>query len=1040
VEGKVKKLWIVAAVLLSMSTLARGEGNAPQQIFIVDNPGDAPADSVPVFFPRTLRAAIQCANYTSGLDEIRFVAIGLIQPVSPLPNITHPILLDGRITTAKITLDGSLIPTPPLGQSYVGLAVVGGASVVTDVEIKGFPSGGILLRENNNILRRCDIHDNGRPTTSGPGINVVSSSNNIIALNAIYGNNAEGIILLASSNSNRIDSNLIGTPDGFTRAPNASGIHVETGNNRISENVISGNIGSGIELFRGGPDTSKFNLIAYNNIGTTQSGGDSLPNGGHGIQALAGVADTIFGNLISGNLLDGIALSEPVRDMEISENIIGREEGPPLSLPNRSGINSSGMNIFIINNAVSGNANEGIALQNSGRAIIKGNRIGVDYRNEVVPNGTVGIAIRSSSNHVIGGIWPEDRNVISGNLSWGIEINGLTASENLITGNYIGTDSSGIESAPNGGGGVIITQGTFNNTIQSNVISGNTGHGILVTPRFGQVPHDNQIVRNYIGTVAGGMSGLGNTLSGVAIMNARNTMVGSNAIADGNVISGNLLDGVLITGDTARSNTVVGNLIGLAANGQGMIPNQGAGVTLLNASDNDIGDNLAQSPNYIGGNTGPGVWLFGEGSTGNIVTNNVIGLAAGAFIYPNSSGIVIDGASNNFIGSGPLGAPQNVIAHNKGDGVRVLTTARANFIRWNSIYENDELGIDHSNDGVTANDQLDLDAGPNMLQNFPVLNVATIDAAGLHVYGTLSSTPLAEYQLDFYSNELCDPGNYGEGKTFLGFTNITMDATGAARFHVVLPVVPITHFITATAIDTSSNTSEFARCIPISLPGEYADLSITVTDSVDTVDRGDSLTYWLKVVNDGPSSAVDVVVKDTLPDVVTFLVDSSSQGMCTYSDRVLTCLIPSLAPSTEITIKVFTHADSAGEAVTKTSVTSSTVDPNPTNNRALDTTLIRLPAAVVDRSDTPAEYNLDQNYPNPFNPKTGVRFQVPAVSDVKLVVFDVLGRQVAVLLNERKTPGSYEVSFDASGLSSGVYYYRLSAGMFVQTRTMLLIR
>jgi hypothetical protein len=91
-------------------------------------------------------------------------------------------------------------------------------------------------------------------------------------------------------------------------------------------------------------------------------------------------------------------------------------------------------------------------------------------------------------------------------------------------------------------------------------------------------------------------------------------------------------------------------------------------------------------------------------------------------------------------------------------------------------------------------------------------------------------------------------------------------------------------------------------------------------------------------------------------------------------------------------------------------------------------------AAVPDR------YVLEQNFPNPFNPKTGVRYQVAGVSNVKLVVYDLLGREVAVLVNERKGAGSYEVAFDGSGLASGVYVYRLTAGAFVQSRKMVLLR
>jgi hypothetical protein len=95
----------------------------------------------------------------------------------------------------------------------------------------------------------------------------------------------------------------------------------------------------------------------------------------------------------------------------------------------------------------------------------------------------------------------------------------------------------------------------------------------------------------------------------------------------------------------------------------------------------------------------------------------------------------------------------------------------------------------------------------------------------------------------------------------------------------------------------------------------------------------------------------------------------------------------------------------------------------------------------------PSVFALLQNYPNPFNPKTGIRFQVPGVSDVRLSVYDILGREVAVLVNERKAAGTHEVPFDATGLASGVYIYRLTAslpagqaGSFTATRLMSLVR
>lgn len=88
----------------------------------------------------------------------------------------------------------------------------------------------------------------------------------------------------------------------------------------------------------------------------------------------------------------------------------------------------------------------------------------------------------------------------------------------------------------------------------------------------------------------------------------------------------------------------------------------------------------------------------------------------------------------------------------------------------------------------------------------------------------------------------------------------------------------------------------------------------------------------------------------------------------------------------------------------------------------------------------PEEFSLEQNYPNPFNPSTTIRFDIPNASPVRLSVFDVLGREVAVLVNEQIAAGVHEVSFDAKQFASGMYVYRLQAGNFVQTRKMLFLK
>jgi hypothetical protein len=113
--------------------------------------------------------------------------------------------------------------------------------------------------------------------------------------------------------------------------------------------------------------------------------------------------------------------------------------------------------------------------------------------------------------------------------------------------------------------------------------------------------------------------------------------------------------------------------------------------------------------------------------------------------------------------------------------------------------------------------------------------------------------------------------------------------------------------------------------------------------------------------------------------------------------------------------------------------------------------------SVTDIADNsrPEAFYLYQNYPNPFNPTTKIKFTIPQSplsfgegQGVRLIVYDVLGNEVATLVNEEKPAGNYEIEFNAAGLSSGVYFYKLSAGnpstnsghSFIQTKKMILLR
>lgn len=105
----------------------------------------------------------------------------------------------------------------------------------------------------------------------------------------------------------------------------------------------------------------------------------------------------------------------------------------------------------------------------------------------------------------------------------------------------------------------------------------------------------------------------------------------------------------------------------------------------------------------------------------------------------------------------------------------------------------------------------------------------------------------------------------------------------------------------------------------------------------------------------------------------------------------------------------------------------------------------RNPVSVVNLNGTATQFTLGQNYPNPFNPVTKIRFEIPATSGIinsatKISVFNSLGQQVAVLVNQVLSPGAYDVDFDGAGLSSGVYYYRIQSGTYSDIKKMMLVK
>ena len=102
---------------------------------------------------------------------------------------------------------------------------------------------------------------------------------------------------------------------------------------------------------------------------------------------------------------------------------------------------------------------------------------------------------------------------------------------------------------------------------------------------------------------------------------------------------------------------------------------------------------------------------------------------------------------------------------------------------------------------------------------------------------------------------------------------------------------------------------------------------------------------------------------------------------------------------------------------------------------------LNLPTDLAEKDNlVPNQFLLEQNYPNPFNPTTTIKYSVTEVSKVSLILFNLLGQEIITLVNDEKPAGNYSVNFNAVNLSSGVYFYRLQAGSFVQTKKMILLK
>jgi parallel beta-helix repeat protein len=322
------------------------------------------------------------------------------------------------------------------------------------------------------------------------------------------------------------------------------------------------------------------------------------------------------------------------------------------------------------------------------------------------------------------------------------------------------------------------------------------------------------IFGNYLGIYPDGS--VGGNYVGIHIFGGDKNSIGNGSVANRNIISYNSTYGILIQNDAtnkADSNLIQNNYIGTDAKGIADFGNLFTGILIQNSDYNRIYDNI------ISGNNANGIYLQGLSSSyvdSTQIQRNRIGINAGSDSLANlRHGILMEYASNTLIGGSS--GNMNTIAFNGIGGVTIgLGSASVgNEISFNAIYRNSRLGIDLSDDGVTANDADDSDSGPNDLQNFPVIDSAKVTSGTtLTVWGKFLGINGKNYRLEFFNNPAfigVDASGNGEGYASIHTMNVAGTGSAVPFTFTASNVSIYNDYITATATELSTkSTSEFS--------------------------------------------------------------------------------------------------------------------------------------------------------------------------------------------------------------------------------------
>jgi parallel beta-helix repeat protein len=563
-----------------------------------------------------------------------------------------------------------------------------------------------------------------------------------------------------------------------------------------------------------GPGSLREAMLAANNPGPTDRIVFNIPGAGvHTIQLL-----TPLPALVNKTAIDATTQPSYFSVPTIAGTPLVELDGTSIGGSTASGIQFSATagGSSVRGLSIGGFGGQGVYIQ-ADACTVAANHIGCNAAGTIGrPNGAGVFGVGAGASR-IGGWNAKSRNVISGNSAQGVYFSG--GADPWILGNYIGTNASGTTALLNLGGGVFtdFTTSVYLGGLDSgggNLISGNVGAGAFLrnsAPITSVQGH--QIYGNWIGTNVYGTGALGNSEHGLYLASPY-CFVGFASAS--NVISANGLQGLHVAGPESKNNYIYSNFIGTTYDGTRPLGNNSVGLWLRETSDNELVGNV------VGSNQGHGILISDPSSHGNVMRGNAVGtnLGGATDLGNQSTGIHVSGYDTRI--GGPFSEDANVIAYNS-DGVIVFEGGPIE-IRRNRIYGNQFLSIDLLGNGITPNDAGDVDAGPNELLNFPVLESVTYDPMFglLTIVGHLDGLPLREHVIDMYSSPQCNANGNGASDTRIVGLQVDTDGAGHVDFELSTSANGVAgyHFSATASTGTTLQdpylvTSEFSPCVTL---------------------------------------------------------------------------------------------------------------------------------------------------------------------------------------------------------------------------------